>query len=607
MGLTAFSAPGAQPEAGSPETAPLIERLGDESGPAIDEVARRLREPETARTTLQSLAALTIVPPALWRDVSVLTTSDQDGDVRLLAARVVTRFATREAATLLVRLTADADPAVAGEAKSGLSQLTATGSGWDADQWKEWLDSTAGWTDRTWARRLLAGQAEARRQLENERAGLRDESVALYRKLHAELDPAGRTGLIAELIRDDRPWLRDLGFDLAGRDVSARTGLGEEVARAAADRLHHPDPWVRAMAANLVSRLVPPDAMLLLTEALAAEMDARAAEPMLLGVARWPNPDALEPAITWLERDDAPIDAAATALWAFTNAGLLDSEDDQARVLARLRALRLDRTGEPGMRMLVRLGEADDLNRVAELLTAPDGPLRGTAAEALGESPEGASRLLALASNDPRLFAPTARAITRHDPTPGGLRAIAGLPALQPVDRARAVLAHAERLDASQLAEALSLAGLDDELTERVLSRLADTDGQDEPGVIDGLLALAEVRMRLARPDAAGEAIASLLDAPLSDAQAQRLRRVRIWRRLTIGDTDGAWTIESATAEDWLDALGRMPADWPDRFSMAERAMVSFGEQLDAASRARFEAILAPQDEPAEADSSSTD
>lgn len=596
MGLTSFSALGSQPEGGAEGIAQPIERLSDESGPAIDEVAKRLRESETARDTLQSLSALTIVPPALWRDVSVLTTSDQDGDIRMLAVRVVTRFATREAVTLLVRLTGDADAAVANEAKSGLTQLTATGSGWGSDQWKSWLESTAGWTDRTWARQLLAGQAESRRQLETERAGLRDESVALYRKLHAELDPGGRTGLIAELIRDDRPWLRDLGFDLAGRDVSARTGLGEEVARAAADRLRHPDPRVRAMAANLVSRLVPPDAMLLLTEALAAEKDARAAEPMLLGVARWPNPEALEPAITWLERDDAPIDAAATALWAFTNAGLLDSEDDQARVLARLRALRLDRTGEPGMRMLVRLGGEADLGRVAELLTAPDGPLRATAAEALGESPEGTARLLALASNDPRLFAPTARAITRHDPTPAGLRAIAGLPALQPVDRARAVLAHAERLEAGLLAEALGAAGLDDELTERVLSRLADSDGQDEPGVIDGLLALAEVRMRLARPDASGEAIAALLDAPLSDAQQQRLRRVRIWRRLTIGDTDGAWTIDSATAEDWLEALGKMPADWADRFAMAERALLTFGEQLDEASKARFEAILAPRD-----------
>ena len=600
MGLLAFAAhayqPAETPEPGpTPDAEALVRQLSDENGPTIDDVARLLREPQTVRPALLALVTRTAVPPALWRDVSVLTTSDQDPEIRTLATRAVARFATREAVALLVRLAADADPQVAEASMTALRELTATGTGWTPDQWGAWLETTVGWTDRTWARTLLAGQAEVRRRLESERAALHNEAVALHRRLHAELDPAGRTTLIAELIRDDRPWLRDLGFDLAGRDVSARTGLGEEVARAAAERLRHPEPRVRAMAANLVSRLVPPDAMILLTEALAAETDPLAAEPMLLGAARWPNPDALEPAVTWLERDDAPIDAATTALWAFTTAGLLDTPDDRARVLDRLRGLPFDRTGEPGMRMLVRLGATEDLDRVAELLTVPDGPLRSSAAEALGESPEGAGRLLAFAGDDPRLFAPASRAITRHDPTPEGLRAIAGLPSLQPDDRTRALLAHAQRLGPERLAEAVSIAGLDDTLAESVLSRLAETESPtNSSGVIDGLLALAEIRTRLSRTEAAAEAIGALDGAPMSEQQQQRFRRVRIWRRLSIGDTRGAPAVESATPQDWLDAIGRMPPDWADRSAAAEHALAHFGDQIDPESRTRIEALIAP-------------
>jgi hypothetical protein len=100
--------------------------------------------------------------------------------------------------------------------------------------------------------------------------------------------------------------------------------------------------------------------MITLTRALQTETVPAAAEPMLLGVARWPNEAAVIPTTHWLDREDAPFGAVATALWSLAQAGLLGEAGVRDRVLTALRERDAERGGEPALKLLVSLGNEKD-------------------------------------------------------------------------------------------------------------------------------------------------------------------------------------------------------------------------------------------------------
>lgn len=596
----------------APESEPAATQTEPEQAPAatepevapeapIDttaEISRRLRDPESAESALAALANAEQLPLPLWRDISVLTAADRPASIRVPATEAVSRFGTRESVKLLVQLAQDPDHEVRRTALAALPRLTGLGENWAPDRWAQWAADTATWNDRAWNRTLITAQARQRQNLDQQAQNLRDEVVALHRRLHVELDAAGRSSLITELIRDERPWLRSLGFELAGRDLSARTALGPEVARAAAERLGHPDATTRAKAANLVSRLVPPDAMLLLTDALKAEDDPRAAEPMLLGVARWPNDQAVAPTLRWLSREDAPIDAATMALWTLVNSGHVTDPTSRERALAAIRALGPDRIGEAGMRVLVRLGTDEDLDRVIEIVSDPDAPGRNAAAEALCESPAGTERLIAIASGDPRLFLPASRGITRHLRTPEGLRLLAGLPALSIEDRERAVLAAAEFITPPELGKAAQSAELGDSLTIRVLTRLTEPGLVISPEVAQGLVILARARLRLGEPDLARDAMVLLDGLTLPATTAEAARRTRLWIHLVTGEQALARELPGATVGDWLFVFDQIPAESPAKRSAADLILERFASDLEPADRERVIAFRTPPPPP---------
>jgi len=600
-----------QPETGETAVPPVsedpialaIENLTNTGG-GVTELARLLRDPATAEATLDALGPLVTLPTGLWRDVSRLTTDTQPAPVRAAATIAVARFGTRESVETLAILADDADPQVAGNASRALRNITGLGAGptpWNGEQWAEWARSAATWTDRAWTRMLLTAQAEAHRQADATNRSLQDATLNLYRRLHVELDATGRSALLAELIGDDRPWLRSLGFDLAGRDLSARTALGEDVASAAAARLRDPDPRTRALAANLIGRLVPPDAMLLFTAALRDEQHPQPAEPMLLGIARWPNADATDSTLRWLERDDTPLDAACTAIWALASRGYLDADANRERTLDRLRSLPLKGIGAPGMRTLVHLGNGTDLSRIGAILGDPEREEREAAADALGESKDGLASLLT-ARDDPRLFPVIARAITRHDPTPAGFALIAGLPCLEPAVAERALIAHAARLAPGDLASAVRAAALDDKITERALSALMAADTTSSPGAAEGLLLLAQTRLRLGDVSGAGEALVVLADAPLSDALEPERRRAALQVALTEADIEAAFSVEGATPDEWIEALGRLDADDPMLGVISDRLLLTRSEDFSEEQRAVLETWAVANQEAADPD-----
>lgn len=560
----------------------------------VSEVDRLLRLPEAAPQVLTALNGVERLPADLWRGVSGLTTPENPENVRLAATALLPRFGTREAGTRLVTLLDDGAPAVVEAARGGLGDLTGLDANRTIADWKAWGEESAKWSDRAWTAAVTTRLAARVRAQGDRQKALSEEVVSLYRRMHVVLDANGRTALLAELIRDSRAPLRDLGFELAGRDLSARTPLGPEVATAAMERLAHPDPATRAKAATLVVRLVPPDAMLALTHALVGENAPAAAEPMLLGVARWPNPEAVGPTLAWLGRPDAPIGAVATALWSLAQANLLEGDGVRPRVVEALRSRELVRIGEPGMKLLVRYGDENDLAKVAALLGSPEDPVRTASAGALAETRAGAELLIKAAGAEPRLFPPAARAIQTHMGTPEGLRTIAGLPTLDQQARDNAVAQLARQLDVDDLGPAVRSASLEPALSERILSRLLEPETDRTPGVIEGLVGLSEARVRLGRPALAIEALGEIDGDGTSADIASRARVVRLAVAFEGGDMGGAAQIKDATPGEWVDALTMLPDSSTARSAVATEIVGRFKDRLSAEQLERVNAIAAP-------------
>jgi hypothetical protein len=470
-------------------------------------------------------------------------------------------------------------------ARQSLRELTGLGDAWGTDEWKAWGVTSTEWSDRVWTSVIVSRQAARARALTERQRVLGDEVVALYRRLHVELDAPGRTVLLAELIRDDRGPLRDLGFELAGRDLSARTQLGPEVATAAAVRLSHPDAATRAKAATLISRLVPPDAMVTLTRALKTESSPVAAEPLLLSIARWPNEEAVQPTVRWLEREDAPFGSVATALWALSQAELLADPVLRDRILGTLRLRDSARGGEPALKLLVRLGNGEDLARVAALLNAPEDPQRNAAAAALAESPAGAVLLIDAAAADPRLFGPASRAIITHTPGPESLSRLAGLPVIDPNLRDAAIVELGSKLAAEDLATAVGTAALSAQVREAVLARLADADRERTPGVVDGLMMLAEARVELRKAADALAVLRSVDPALLGESQARQHAKLSLIATVLSGDLQAVDALDAQTLEDWLAAWRLTPESSVLRRSVASALLERFADQVTDAIR----------------------
>ena len=551
-----------------------------EQGGAEAELIRLLGGLDTADAVLAGLAEFERLPPGLWRAVSTCTTGDYTQATRVAAIRLLPRFGSREAATRLIALLDDELPALHPPARQALRDLTGLGEAWGNAEWKAWGAESSAWSDRAWNSIILARQvARTRAQTERQRT-LGDELVALYRRLHVELEAAGRTSLLAELIRDERAAVRDLGFELAGRDLSARTQLGPEVASAAAARLNHPDAQTRARAATLVSRLVPPDAMLTLTRALQAESSPIAAEPMLLGVARWPNEEAVHASVRWLEREDAPFSAVATALWAMAQAELLSDPGLRERILSNLRLRDPARGGESALKLLVRLGNDDDLLRVANMLVSAEDPVRNAAAAALAETRAGSRLLIEAASTDPRLFNAASRAILTHHASADGMRKLAALPVIEPATRDAALIELAAKVRPDELAQAVIGAGLSPALRESVLSRLAENGLPKTPGVVDGVLLLAETRLDLRRPAEALTLIRSIDPGILGETQERAWARLALIATLMTGDFAGAEQYNPQSPDEWIIAWRRLPENSELRPPLAQEIVRRFGASL---------------------------
>lgn len=438
-------------------------------------------------------------------------------------------------------------------------------------------------------------QARAREKL------LNDELKSLYRRLHIELDTTGRSALIVELFNDPRTSFRLLGFELADRDLSASKGLGDPVGLAVRALLLDPDPTIRAKAARLITRLVPPDGMLIITSALVQERNPIAAEPMLMGIARWPNPEAVDSIMSWFLRDDAPLVALCSAAWSMEQEGILDPEADHPLILDRIRDAEPNQLREDGMKLLAKLGSADDLRRLVQLMLSTDPSVVRWAASALVETPRAVEVLAQSAAENEVLYQAAAEAMIKHRATPEGLRRLSELPQNDAVLRNQMLIRMGQAMDREQLGEAVRLSRLAPETAIAILGRLLTTEQPQTTRTAKGVLQLAELQLDAGRPNRVIEAVLALEGAALDPADLRRRNTLRVQALIMLSRFDEAATASLDFAE-WERAIGRI--NDPDlRARVASDLLAREGVELTPEQRRKLRAISGQPDSQAESES----
>ncbi|MBL4699603.1 MAG: hypothetical protein JKX70_12305 [Phycisphaerales bacterium] len=409
---------------------------------------------------------------------------------------------------------------------------------------------------------LLQHNNELQRQLDDEASTLDtqfNEILGLYRRLHIELDDDGRSDLIVALFEDHRLGMRLLGFELVNRDLSSNTVLKPAVSEAAKMMLGDSHATVRAKSAQLITRLVPPDAMIVLVESLQNELDPVAAEPMLLGVARWPSLESVDSVLRWFLAPDSPFDAACAAAWSLEQSQLWDIQRHHPLLLEKLRSTSPDALGEDGMKLIARIGDASDLEQLVSLLLAQDPIQQQWAANALVETPRSVEVLVQAAEENEFLFKAASDAMIRHRATPEGLRRLVTLPYPNAESRNDAIMRMGLELEDDRLGEAVRLSGLDPTLSIMLLNRLLNSDLKTiTPRIAKGIILLAQIELDEHRPDRAFEAAITLKDVGLDPADRLRADLIQSSALIQLGKLDEAIALNT-DPELWYSMLISAP------------------------------------------------
>lgn len=294
---------------------------------------------------------------------------------------------------------------VAEAAGRGLARSTGASEKTLPTDWRAW------WADRQdvdadqWTSELLDDLVERTQTLERRQQRLDRMVLETYRRLYVITPPESRSALLAELLESDQQSVRDLGFELADRELGANATLDPAVAGKAIALLSDPFAGTRANAGRLLNRLAPPEAAGPITQALIVETIPVAADALLAAAARWPSPEVVEPALKWMGTPATAGSACQVGIALFDR-GLLTSEEH----LPRIRAAMLPLPPEPPspcLQLLTYMGESSDRQMIADLLLSETPRVRQSAADALARTNESA-RLLIQRAAESEVAAPTA-------------------------------------------------------------------------------------------------------------------------------------------------------------------------------------------------------
>lgn len=465
--------------------------------------------------------------------------------------------------------------------------------------WAAWWETQRTLDTGAWALAI----AERQRVLAKENAGAVEHTEralrAAYRQLYALLPEDQRDAFIADLLRSDRPRVRELGHDIALESILNARTLGDGVRVAALAGASESEPTLRRRSAELLDRLglgEDVDNARVAVSWLGAERDPIAAGALLRLVARehaMRTPASVEPCVAWLEAEGPALDAALGAGLALSRDGLLGVTDTRALAVASTRALG---AGPTPLRVRV-VGAVGDRDLLVPLLDAQTDIAMG-AATALAPDPAYLDALVAAAQTHEQLFATVASALAQHAPTAGTLPLMLTLPAPDADEKraaastlVRAMSPEEQLLAANALASPSDVVAYlphsgtpafyaaDDEPDERTASRLGVT------------AALVRARLTLREPEGALTA----LDAIPAELRTDDTESARAHALLWLGRLDAARALQSERpgipASIWLDAL-RDAIDLAHASTIATTASELFGPALTEQERARLGSLV---------------
>ena len=496
---------------------------------------------------------------------------------RARAVAALGHFRSQPVAGDLVRLTRLTEaPEVQAAAFAALRTLTGLETyGEDRGRWNSWwqrarrLDATA------WHKGLVDNFARVRAAQRGGEQQLADQLRGVLRALYRASSPDDQAGTLASMLNDPLPETRRLALDLARERLVNGQRFNEPLRAALRERLGDPEPPARARSAELLRDLSDRRAAEAVARTLVVgeEQVGRVLSAYLQMMAQMPQKSAVDPIIGHLDEPGLRADACG-ALSAIARDGLLaPRRSDQ--ILAKLRGyLAAGQLPSPQMvRLLGRIGRAEEWDLIARWIDDRDDVIRQAAAQAWADAPDRSLELLAARAGDPVIQPIVIRAAFERGQNPATLDKLAANPPREaqfvPAWE-RALIAMAGRPtvgenDALRTARALLEKDPGQALIDRFLTAAIDRH-RAPPRPIGPYLRLrlfrAEKRLAASEPDLAVVDYEYLLGqdpADLSATQRDTVYRGLIPAYLQAGRFDAAVVAARAFFEDPADP-GRLDA-----------------------------------------------
>lgn len=494
---------------------------------------------------------------------------------------------------------------IAAASGASLERLTGLPYGSDVKQWRQWWDRLKDEPIEDWLRIMVLHLSTRTSELEGEIHQQNREVDAIaerlaeaLRELFLSLSVDDQLERLPELLSDDLAPVREFALGRVERRLRDSERIPEFVQEKVAERLNNPDelPGSRLLAARLLSDLNYQRTAEMVAAVLEEQQDADVARGYLEILAKRPTGSAIGVALLWLD-DSTTGEAAANAVWAMANNGLLDA--DSLPAARRVTRNACARHGTPAhVRLLGAIGEDEDLAAMEAHLDAAEPALRRAAAEGLCLA--GTLDPLLARIRDEEIYPYAIRLLARGEAKLATLRALAELapPETHRREWTETVKTVADRLAPSDLAaadtmlERLPHAGT--QLRADVLARAAMMGLEDLPDEAHGILLgrLARLRMDLGDYQGAYDVLARNNGAPVNPAlsqlrfQAAVLSRhfdeaaqmdndvtawVRLFRELADQRPQAAFALRDEIRRRFAD---RLQGDVAESFRLAEQRLI---------------------------------
>lgn len=497
------------------------------------------------------------------------------------------------AARLLDAAAASRLPVVARSAYAALADLSGRDDlGESRSDWTAWIDRAKAMPPDDWQRELARGlSARVARDRQRTQA-LSDRLSDTLRKLHLATPPEDRSKLLASLLADPEPSVRDLGFELVARELSATSTLGPEVGAAAIALLADDSALVRERAALLVAQLDPPGGQAAVLACLERETSAQTAAALLSASTRWLTPATIDLALRWLETGTSAAGAAAETL---TSAERIGALTDAQRLLALARLRQIEGAAFPpaACKLLAAIGADADRQRLALLLRSDRAAQRLAAAEALVIYPEFLDDLLNAVAGDGQLLPLTTRGIILSRADAATFESLRALSNISEEEKTESLAIIGEFLSSADLLSVIRRTPAADPLRGRLLKNFSDPDrimseaaaATTLPTLAEGIMLLADSHLAGGRGDQALLALSAMPN--LRDAVgAGAFDAVQVAALVAMGRPDDAETA-APDADAWLEAM-KSAAGRPYASSLLNYTEMLFAGRMDESQQTAF-------------------